>query len=215
MANRTNRFRYRRMQWFLELVDPIIARSGQARILDLGGTIGYWRTLQSLLAGRPVSITIVNLGLEPLDEGVFSVRPGNACALPEFADDSFDLVHSNSVIEHVGHWREMRAMAAEVRRLAPAHFVQTPNVAFPIEPHFSLPVIHWLPEQMRASILRAPKGRFVPRDAPYDAAIEMVQRVVLLSRGQLAELFPDSHLKAERLLGLAKSWIAIRESRAP
>jgi len=103
---------------------------------------------------------------------------------------------------------------AVLSRLAPAYFLQTPNVGFPIEAHFSLPFIHWLPEQMRAAILRAPKGKYVPKDAPYDAAIEMVQRVVLLSGGQVRELFPDAEVRAERVLGLAKSWIAVREGAA-
>jgi 2-polyprenyl-3-methyl-5-hydroxy-6-metoxy-1,4-benzoquinol methylase len=210
MSETTNSFRRRRMAWFLKLVDPILARKGEATILDIGGTVGYWRTLQSEVGDRNIRITLVNLGVEPRDEGMFSIRPGNACAMPEFADNSFDVVHSNSVIEHVGHWQEMRAMANEVRRLAPAYFLQTPNVGFPIEAHFSLPFIHWLPEQMRAAILRAPKGKYLPRDAPYDAAIEMVQRVVLLSQGQLRELFPDAEVRAERVLGLAKSWIAVR-----
>lgn len=214
MTNKTNSFRRRRTEMFLKVVDRILEAKGEAHILDVGGTIGYWRTLEPLLGDRKLTFTLVNLGAEPRDEGPYRLRAGDACAMPEFADNSFDVVHSNSVIEHVGHWREMRAMAAEVRRLAPAYFVQTPNIAFPIEAHFGLPFVHWLPEPMRAAILYAPRGKFVPKDAPYDAAIEMVQRVVLLSHGQMRHLFPDSRLVAERVVGLAKSWIAIREAQA-
>lgn len=213
MSNRTNRFRRARTKMFLDVVDPILARKGEVNILDLGGTLGYWRTLQPLLGERNLRFTLVNLGGDSRDEGPFSIRPGNACDLSEYADDSFDVVHSNSVIEHVGHWPEMKAMAGEVRRLAPTYFLQTPNVSFPIEPHFGLPLIHWLPEQARAAILYAPKGKFIPREAPYDAAIEMVQRVVLLSRYQMRQLFPDARIVAERFLGFAKSWIAVREGR--
>jgi hypothetical protein len=213
MTDKTNAFRRRRMATFLKVIDPILAQKGEVHILDVGGTIGYWRTLQPLLGDRKLRFTLVNLGAEARDEGAFSLRAGDACSMPEYADNSFDVVHSNSVIEHVGHWREMRAMAGEVRRLAPTYYLQTPNIGFPIEVHFSLPFIHWLPEQMRAAILFAPKGKFVPHDAPYDAAIEMVQRVNLLSRGQLKVLFPDARVEAERVAGLAKSWIAIRERR--
>lgn len=213
MTDKTNSFRRRRTEMFLKVVDPILERKGEVHILDVGGTVGYWRTLESLLGSRNIRFTLVNLGGEPRDEGRFAIRPGNACDLAEYADDSFDIVHSNSVIEHVGRWQEMRRMAEEVRRLAPTYFLQTPNVWFPVEAHFSLPFIHWLPEQMRAAILYAPKGKFVPRDAPYDAAIEMVQRVNLLSRNQLSRLFPDARMVAERVGGLAKSWIAIREGR--
>ncbi|ODT87914.1 MAG: hypothetical protein ABS78_09730 [Phenylobacterium sp. SCN 70-31] len=214
MTNKTNSFRRRRTEMFLKIVDRILSEKGEARVLDVGGTIDYWRTLEPLLGDRNVRFTLVNLGASSHDEGRYALRPGNACAMPEYADDSFDIVHSNSVIEHVGHWREMRAMAGEVRRLAPAYFLQTPNIGFPMEAHFGLPFIHWLPEPLRAAILYAPKGKFVPRDAPYDAAIEMAQRVVLLSRRQMTELFPDADLVAERVAGLAKSWIAIRTARA-
>ena len=40
----------------------------------------------------------------------------------------------------------MVSFAGEVRRPAPAHFIQTPYFRFPFEPHFGLPTFHWLPE---------------------------------------------------------------------
>lgn len=200
------------MERFLALVDPVIAARGEAHILDVGGTIGYWRALEPLWRGRNLRFTIVNMGVEDSDDGVYAVRGGDARAMDRFADNSFDIVHSNSVIEHVGHWREMKAMAGEVRRLAPAYFLQTPNIWFPIEAHFSLPFVHWLPEQTRVAILRARRDKYLPYSSGIGGATELVQRVNLLSLGQMRELFPDAEIERERVLGLTKSWIAVRRA---
>jgi hypothetical protein len=210
MSNRTNRFRRKRTIQFLGLVDQVAQAGRPVRILDLGGTEGYWRTLSDIFGDRAIEFTIVNLGANEYSSDNFRILNGNACDLPMFPDNHFDIVHSNSVIEHVGRWSEMKSMAMEVRRLAPCYFVQTPNMWFPIEPHFQLPFVHWLPEQARAKILSAPKGRFLPVGSKYDDAINMVQRVNLLTGSQMRHLFPDAKILRERFLGLTKSWIAIR-----
>lgn len=208
----SNSFRRWRMRQFLPLVDQVLATKGEAHILDVGGTVAYWRALEPLWGGRNLRFTLVNLGVEPSDDGIFSLRPGDARAMPEYADMSFDIVHSNSVIEHVGHWDEMAEMAAEVRRLAPRYFLQTPNMWFPVELHFKLPFIHWLPEQLRARWLLRRPGKFLPKGSGIADAIRLAQRVNLLDRRQMAALFPDADLRAERVAGLVKSWIAVREA---
>lgn len=74
---------------------------------------------------------------------------GDARALP-FADDSFDYVVSNAVIEHVGGPDGARRMLTESARVARTGYLHTtPNRWFPIEPHLMVPLLHWLPEQAR------------------------------------------------------------------
>lgn len=183
-----NRFRQQRMQKFLELVPA----DRQVRILDLGGTAAYWRALPGLYRRPKVEITILNQDVEESREENLVLESGNACAT-RFEDNSFDIVHSNSVIEHVGAWPEIDAMAREVRRLAPSYFVQTPNIWFPIEPHYKLPAVHWLPPPLK----RAFTG-----DDP--------KRIRLLSARQMQRLFPDSDLWKEKAFGFTKSLVAIR-----
>src|SRR4051794_22510205 len=105
------------------------------RILDIGGTVQFWE--QRRWAGRDdVHVTLVNLGVEPSEyENIVSLA-GDAGDLSDFPDNSFHVAFSNSVIEHLFTRERQEAMAREVRRVAQAYWVQTPNFWFPIEPHY-------------------------------------------------------------------------------
>ncbi len=160
------------------------------RILDVGcGTLGL-RALEPAL-----DITGVDLVDRPDYPGPF-VRADATRRLP-FPDGAFDLAYCSSVVEHLP--RERRAaFAAEVRRVARGHWVQTPAFSFPIEPHALLPFAHWLPEPLRARLW------------PLGVSGEWEPELRLLRRAELAALFPGSAVVAERLGPLAKSWIAVR-----
>jgi hypothetical protein len=92
--------------------------------------------------------------------------------------------------------RERRAaFAAEVRRVGRGVYVQTPAFSFPIEPHSLLPAAHWLPPAIRRPYWRlGAQGNWEDID--------------LLRRAELRALF-DAPVHAERIGGMAKSWIAI------
>lgn len=206
-----NYFRRKRLARFMRLVSEV----GPApHVLDVGGTPEYWRALEPMWKGRIGKITIVNLDAPEADFGDVVVRPGNACNLSEFADDSFDLVHSNSVIEHVGRYEQMSQMASEVRRLAPAYYLQTPYAYFPIEPHYRAPFVHWLAPETRAKILMKVKLGFMGRYDTFEAAMKDVDTIHLLNLRQMRALFPDATIEHERLLGLTKSVVCVRSRRA-
>ncbi|WP_375461788.1 class I SAM-dependent methyltransferase [uncultured Enterovirga sp.] len=205
-----NAFRRRRFAAFLALVDDVVRERGRCRVLDLGGGVSYWLGLEQAWRDRPVHVTLVNLASEPVPDGRFESLAGDACSLPDYPDDAFDIVHSNSVIEHVGSWSNKKRMAAEVRRLAPRYFVQTPNYWFPIEPHFRTPAIHWLPRPwQRRLVMRSALG-FHPRAESLDEADRILADASLLDGREMAELFPDGRILRERFCGLTKSLIAIR-----
>jgi hypothetical protein len=205
-----NRFRQARFATFLDLADRVAAPGKPLRILDVGGTQSYWEALGDLWAGRDWEITLVNLGGETRDDGPYRHRPGNACAMPEYADNSFDLVHSNSVIEHVGQWPQMADMAREVRRLAPHYYLQTPNLWFPVEPHYRTLFFALYPEARRARMLMTKRRGFRGPYSDFGAAIADVQTVNLLDARGLTTLFPDGKLVRERFFGLTKSLTVIR-----
>jgi SAM-dependent methyltransferase len=79
-----------------------------------------------------------------------------------FADESFDVVLTNHVIEHVGDNRAQRAHLAEVYRvLRPdgVGYLAVPNRWMLVEPHYKLAFLSWWPRGWRTPYLRlAHKG---------------------------------------------------------
>jgi hypothetical protein len=207
------RFRRARARRIVELIGGISASRGRCRIIDLGGEPAYWELFDRAFMERSkVHVTLVNPQAFEVDDPMFKAVAGDACSLPEYGDGSFDLAHSNSVVEHVGDWPRMEAFAGEVRRLAPAYYVQTPYFWFPVEPHFSAPFFHWRSEQARARLLMKRRHGFSERAADIGQAMRDVQHARLLDKAQFRFLFPDAEHHDERAAGLTKSLIAIRRS---
>ncbi len=199
----TNRgFRKRRMRHFSDTMGLTSA----TRVLDVGGSPGIW-----LLA--PCRPDLVILNLEPTGgmEGAAEVV-ADATQLP-FPDQSFDVVFSNSVIEHVGDKSRQQAFANEVRRVGRAFYVQTPNRWFPFEPHLLTPLIHFLPKLWRRKLLRNFTVWGLMERPTRDTVNAFIDSTRLLSASEMEQLFPDSVIRRERLVGLAKSLIALRPVR--
>lgn len=204
------RYRAKRLARFVTVVDEILKTKPSCRVLDLGGNRDYWLDLEPVWAGRPLAFTLVNLVPERLQDPRFEALQGDCCDMAGFTDNAYDIVHSNSVIEHVGQWKQMSAFAREVRRLAPRYFVQTPNYWFPMEPHFKSLFFHWLPEPMRvAKTMRRSLGAF-PRAETVDDAQRFIEDSNLLDALRFGHLFPDARIERERVFGFTKSLIAIR-----
>ena len=177
------------------------------RVLDLGGVPGQWAARPE----RPAEVVVVNLEHAQTPELAWltAVR-GDACDLPTaLRGERFDLVYSNSVLEHVGGHARRAAFAGTVHAAADRHWVQTPYRYFPMEPHWLLPGFQFLPVPVRVALsLRWPYGHVQSPDPA--AALVDVTSVELIGRTELAAYFPDSEIWAERFAGLPKSLVAIR-----
>lgn len=207
-----NCYRAARFRLFHKLVlDQVLARKARCRILDVGGTAAYWLAFGASLDWQRVSVVLLNLSPEPSACPQIHSVVADARDIP-LADMSFDVVHSNSMIEHVGLWKDMLDVATEIRRLAPRYFVQTPYYWFPIEPHAQTPFLHWLPEPLRARIVMARRSGYYGKAANIAVATERVQSAFLLDRTQLRWLFPDATILTERAFGLPKSIIAVKDA---
>lgn len=201
----TRRFRAARMARFQKL----FGITAETRILDVGGTPANW----ALLDVRP-RVTILNLprAIEEDRESMTWIF-ADGCRLP-FRDKSFDIVFSNSVIEHLGGPTSHRDYAREVARVGIRYFVQTPNRWFPIEPHLLTPLVHFLPiGWQRRWIERFTVWEWLARPRPDQRAFYLkhyLDDIRLLDGRAMQTLFPDARLVRERFLGLTKSLIAIR-----
>lgn len=189
---------------------------GPFRILDVGGTADYWRRVGfDFIEANDLRITCVNLTETEFGEPVpiaarFDFHQGDARDLP-YPDNAFDFVHSNSVVEHVGRFADMAAYAREIRRLAPAYYVQTPYFWFPVDPHFyRMPFYHWLPTSLRLKLVRRFKLGWARPVSDIAHGMRIVESAVLLDRTRFRALFPDAELRYERLAGLPKSLLALR-----
>jgi len=196
-----SRLRQKRYEFFKSLATSV---GRPLKILDVGGTQTIWERIG--FADQPdIQITILNIVPVPVDHSNMTAIQGSACSMSQFQDRQFDIVFSNSVIEHVGGDREVRSMANEIRRVGKSYYVQTPNRYFPVEPHFVFPMFQFLPIRVRAALVHAfPLGWF-PRILDRKEAEAAVRSINLLSKSQVRALFPDAETAEERLFGMTKS----------
>jgi hypothetical protein len=182
----------------------MFAPNSATRIIDIGGTEYNW----TLIPEEP-AVTMINILGDPWEKGRFRMENGDGCAL-RFKDASFDIAYSNSVIEHLGSWENQQRFAAEVSRIAPRYYVQTPCRWFFVEPHFITPFIHFLPKTVARRLVRnftvyglitRPNQEFVD---------QFLAEIRLLTVTEMKRLFPDAVILRERFLGMTKSIIALR-----
>lgn len=198
------RMRRARFALFLSLLRRL---EGHAEILDIGGTQEFWTLMTG---GDPgdVRVTLLNIEHQPVTSDRFISAVGDARSMPQYADKSFEVVFSNSVIEHVGSYRDQALMAAEVMRVGRRYFVQTPNKRFPLEPHFLFPWFQYLPVAVRAQLVHRCDVGWYRRITPLEAARAEVESIQLLTRRRFAALFPGATIHEEKLFGLTKSFVA-------
>ncbi len=173
-----------------------------ARVLDLGGNPNIW----TFPAIPKLTVTILNLPghVHRLVESrhTFHYVEGDGCDVKGVADQSFDFVFSNSVIEHVGDRSKRAAFAREVRRIGKSYWVQTPSMWFPIEAHNGMPLWWFYPRRLRRALIE----RWRPKLPEWT---EMVENTDIVSKSEFRILFPEANIVVERVLGIPKSYIAV------
>jgi hypothetical protein len=197
------RSRSRRWKWFAETFPDI----EQMSVVDLGGTAEAWVRAPV----RPKSVHVINLEPSP---GAYPAWVefdlADACKLPErLRGRGYDLVFSNSVIEHVGGHMRREQFAETIHALSDRHWVQTPYRYFPVEPHWLCPGMQFLPLAGRAQVARRWPLAHTPTRDP-ERALRNVLQVELLSCTEMRHCFPDSEIRFDRVAGLVKSLVAVK-----
>lgn len=201
-------FRRRRMQGFARA----FGITDDTSVLDIGGTPECW----TLLSATP-RLTLLNTPRAKDDLAAAATWvAGDGRRLP-FRDGTFDVVFSNSVIEHVGDAASQESFAREVARVGRGYWVQTPNRWFPVEQHLLTPFIHWLPKGWQRRVIpRFNVWSILVRATPDRQRFYIehyLNDVRLLGIGEVRALFPDARVVRERLWGITKSLVAVKTPR--
>jgi ubiquinone/menaquinone biosynthesis C-methylase UbiE len=130
-----------------------------ARILDIGAGGGVQAAELAKAAGpegRVVGVDVEDLRV--VHEGFeFHLMSGPNLPVP---DRSFDIVISNLVIEHVGNLDDQLKHLQEIERVLDdggSLYIAMPNRWAPVEPHFGVPFLTWIPARWRTPYLKATK----------------------------------------------------------
>jgi hypothetical protein len=202
-------WRKKRFQLFVKTIRP----SMDMRLLDVGGYPWGW------LCHAPVvkSIDCLNIhkiNWNPASSPAHNIRmlQGDACNMSEIKTGEYDIVFSNSVIEHVGSWEKQKAFAQEVRRVGKKLWIQTPAWECPIEPHYLAPFVHWLPKSLQKRVIRYFSLYGLIQKPSAQEIDSLVEEIRLLRLKEFQILFPDGNILTEKLICFfKKSYIALKK----
>jgi len=205
-----NRLRKKRFALLEKRIKLLVSQKETFKILDIGGDIAYWKNLG--WQDQKCRIYLLNLykiDIEEKDAGNFQAVIGNALSLP-FVPGEFDLVFSNSVIEHVGSVENQKKFAEQVTKLCDRYIIQTPSFWFPLEPHSLIPFFQFIPHRVRALLIMAFNINYFPKARTYKEAVTVSRSTLMFTKKEFQKLFPGTEIHVERLFGIPKSYTIIK-----
>jgi SAM-dependent methyltransferase len=158
------------------------------RILEVGtgsGGIAHFLGTHPDIRCEVTSVDVVDLRM--VKEG-YTYQRVEGTTLP-FADEAFDVVITNHVIEHVGEHADQLHHLRECRRVLARDglgYLSVPHRWMLVEPHFKLPFLSWIPRAWRD-----PYVRMMGKGQAYDCE--------LLTLLGIEQLFAQADLQASNI----------------
>jgi hypothetical protein len=188
------------------------------RVIDLGGAAQMWRRW-GITEEDGLQIVLANTHrLDPTHRGEAS--PGafvssieiDVLDLEPSAYADYDVVFSNSMVEHLPSRDAQARLAARIVASGKPYFIQVPNKHCIVDPHFPHPFAaffaSWPPALQMRAIQWHPLGTR-RRATSRDEAVRRIETYHPLAKRDLAALFPQARIETEWNLGLPMSLIAI------
>ena len=120
------------------------------KVLDIGTSAEY---IQSWLSADVKSLTSVDVIDERKEKKGYKFKQVADARLP-FNDESFDIVISSHVIEHIPSQQMHLDEVNRVLKPGGIVYLSTPSRMAIIEPHYKLPLLSWLPRRVASTYLR-------------------------------------------------------------
>ena len=189
------------------------------RIVDLGGTRQMWDRW-GLSSNADLLITLANnheydsVGRDDDigDDGRFFRDNVDVRNIDVSYYDRFDLIFSNSMLEHLYEPEYQKAVDDSIVASAKPYFVQVPNRNSLIDPHFAHPLAPFFaawPRSIQARALCVSGLRGGGRMPDIESALKRLDNYVPLSKKDLMALFPNGRIFAEWTAGVPMSLVAV------
>lgn len=204
--------------------DFIAALPRPVRVLDLGGTAEMWSRWQ-VRESDALQITLLNHHrLDTTQRDVPVTQPfirschGDALALTARELHSFDVIFSNSMLEHLPSRVQQVQLADCIMASGLPFFIQVPNRRSPVDPHFPHPLVPFFalyPRELQARLLAWSHLGSGGRATSLAQARATFAHYHPLSRTDMHRLFPAATVRMQWTFGLPMSVIASWMPAAP
>jgi hypothetical protein len=213
--------RHQRKLKFLKFIQGVTDQR-PLRVLDIGGTVAFWRDWWRLTEPDGIYVTLANNHLQDDTHDSVSDLPFlinwrvDATQLTRDDFARFDCLFSNSCIEHLTSRDEQRQLAQSILDSKLPYFVQVPNKYALIDPHYPRPYVPMFgayPRHMQRRILMALSLGQRDRHT-FESATQVLHHYHPLGPSDMRSLFPTARVAVERPLGIPMSILAMRLSDA-